>query len=491
MRITHLGHAGFFVETADCTVLCDPWHSDHLAFFDAWAVWPPNNRLDWKRYLRPTYLYVSHVHEDHFDRRLLARLPKDTPVLLPPFRFPVLREELARLGFGNFVDTPVRHGDTILEVFVSETPNRELEDSSLLAHDAAENFTFFDLNDSNLDGEQVADILDRYGPADVFTGQFSGASWFPAVYHYDHARKASLAAAHRTKTRDRFLEAATSLRAKTVVPASGPPLLVGSRARFNYAGPDGISAMPDAWQTDWPRPVCRVWPGDVVTAGRDRPTPPCGRGDYVLSKGADPTHAFFPEDLRAAGATFIDRVGQCLEAAPWLGELIPQKVVVHVPLWDTYHIDFRNRVVGTRSRHVIPDVPWFMVSVPPQVFLEVAHQDDWEHAFISHRCLMSREPDTYNEWVNAFFRNLDPGRLQAIGQSLGGVPAADTVLVGGYRVPARCPHRGVDLARFGRVDEAAGTFTCLGHGRRWKLCDGSPDGHCGEPLPVTKADSTG
>ena len=84
MRVTVTGHAGLLVETAHGSVLCDPWFIP--AFHGSWFVFPRNDGLDKARFARPDYLYVSHLHYDHFDVPFLEQwVDKDTPVLLPEF----------------------------------------------------------------------------------------------------------------------------------------------------------------------------------------------------------------------------------------------------------------------------------------------------------------------------------------------------------------------------------------------------------------------
>src|SRR6185437_7758665 len=52
------------------------------------------------------YLYVSHLHRDHFDPDWLSRhMSKDATVLLPDFPVPDLRDALEDLGFKRFVQT--------------------------------------------------------------------------------------------------------------------------------------------------------------------------------------------------------------------------------------------------------------------------------------------------------------------------------------------------------------------------------------------------
>ena len=65
-----------------------------------------------RRPRRPDYLYISHLHRDHFDPEWLARhVSKQARVLLPEFGIDLLARELAALGFHDFVRT--RHGEPI------------------------------------------------------------------------------------------------------------------------------------------------------------------------------------------------------------------------------------------------------------------------------------------------------------------------------------------------------------------------------------------
>src|SRR5215210_2820955 len=67
MRITFLGQAGFFLETKGVSILADPWFNP--AYFAAWFPFPANDGIDPRVIGSPTYLYVSHLHHDHFDPR--------------------------------------------------------------------------------------------------------------------------------------------------------------------------------------------------------------------------------------------------------------------------------------------------------------------------------------------------------------------------------------------------------------------------------------
>src|SRR5260370_33962234 len=105
MQITCLGHAGLFIETRGGTSVSDP--AKNRAYCASWFVFPDNSGLDWDRSGEADYLYVSHLHQDHFDPELLARhVSREATVLLPDFPVPDLRDELERLGFTNFFVLP-------------------------------------------------------------------------------------------------------------------------------------------------------------------------------------------------------------------------------------------------------------------------------------------------------------------------------------------------------------------------------------------------
>ena len=84
VRITGTGHASLFLETSAGSILCDPWVNP--AYFASWFPFPDNSGLDWQRMGQCDFLYVSHLHRDHFDAKNLAEnVRKDTTVLFPPF----------------------------------------------------------------------------------------------------------------------------------------------------------------------------------------------------------------------------------------------------------------------------------------------------------------------------------------------------------------------------------------------------------------------
>jgi UDP-MurNAc hydroxylase len=124
------------IETQSGGILCDLWKNP--AYFDSWFVFPDDSELGWDRYDRADYLYVSHLHQDHVDPRLLSEhVSRAAAVPLPDFPVPDLRGQLERLGFTRFCPIPngriVQRGGLRLIVQALRSPADGPLGDSLLA----------------------------------------------------------------------------------------------------------------------------------------------------------------------------------------------------------------------------------------------------------------------------------------------------------------------------------------------------------------------
>ena len=198
MEIRFLGHAGFIVETEAAVVVADPWLSREGAFASGWMQLPQNHHLASlvrEKLADPTkerFVYLSHEHEDHFDRAFLASLPRgDVTFVVPRFRRRTLVDTLRALGCAKVI--ACGDGDKIpipggyLRMFVQDGGlNR---DSGLLVK--AQSAAFLDLNDCKIH-DRLAQIAAQEGPIDVLAAQFSGAIWHPTCYEYSPKTYASI-----------------------------------------------------------------------------------------------------------------------------------------------------------------------------------------------------------------------------------------------------------------------------------------------------------
>ena len=274
MKITSIGHAGFHIETAAGSILCDPWVNP--AYFASWIPFPDNSELDWKALGRCDYLYVSHLHRDHFDEvNLRDNVDKDTTVLLPDYPVPDLKRELERLGFHKFVETTdsvktTVTGDKgsldIMIIALRAPADGPIGDSGLIVSDGET--VCFNMNNAR---PVDLDVIDEaFGHVDVHLLQYSGAIWYPMVYDIPRKSKANFAAQKRQRGMDRARSYIEQVGATWVVPSAGPPMFLDEEL---YAVNDLGSGIADDMIGDLDvAPGTNPVPGDVTSIFPDQVT---------------------------------------------------------------------------------------------------------------------------------------------------------------------------------------------------------------------------
>lgn len=97
MKITKLGSATVFIETENVKILCDPWLTDGI-YYGSWFNYPPID-IDQYEFSDVDFIYISHIHPDHFDSKTMAYLDKSIPVLIHKYHKKFLKMNIEHLGF--------------------------------------------------------------------------------------------------------------------------------------------------------------------------------------------------------------------------------------------------------------------------------------------------------------------------------------------------------------------------------------------------------
>ena len=228
MQITFLGHAGFCVETKEALVIMDPWLSPHGAFDFAWFQFPCNHHLagvvreKLRNSAKECFVYVSHVHHDHFDPNLLASLPMENMTfILPRFERAALRKQIADLrpkaliacDHGQIVSIPGGR----LSLYLDDLGlNR---DSAVLL-EAGEQ-SFLNLNDCKL-YDELGSIIRNRRPISALACQFSGATWHPTCYEYAPAEYERISRQKLTSKFEMVAKAIEVVKPDVYLPSAGP-----------------------------------------------------------------------------------------------------------------------------------------------------------------------------------------------------------------------------------------------------------------------------
>jgi UDP-MurNAc hydroxylase len=497
VRVTGTGHAGIRIDTSAGSILCDPWVNP--AFFASWFPFPDNSQLDWERLGRTDYLYVSHLHRDHFDAAHLRRfVSKSATVLLPDYPSTQLEDELRELGFTTFLRTrsnePISLGDglTVMIQTLISPNDGPIGDSSLwVEHDGIRLLNQNDARPTNL-GE-----FTKLGPVHAHLLQFSGAIWYPMTYDLPEATLNELGRQKRSRQFDRTIRYVDDLKARWVFPIAGPPCFLDDELwEFNDLDGDEANIFMDQqgfidqYEERGYDNGMILLPGSVAELTGD---------DCTLTHPVSDVRHFFAhkvEHLRA----YRERQRPVIDAekASWrhpeidvLGELrrqvepllsqstfLANRVGGPVLLelvgedgdtTESLVIDFDARQV----RHYADEAVHYQFRMGRALVEHLLHtgETDWINSLmLSCRCSAKRH-GPYNEAVFVFLKCLSPERMRyAESWYAGQATDADDVRIDGWVVQRRCPHLSADLSRFAVID--GNVLTCQMHGWQFDLDTG-------------------
>ncbi|MBX9922040.1 MAG: MBL fold metallo-hydrolase [Mycolicibacterium frederiksbergense] len=500
MQVTSVGHAGFRIDTEAGSILCDPWVNP--AYFASWFPFPDNSGLDWDALGDCDYLYVSHLHKDHFDPALLrAHVNKDAVVLLPDYPVPDLRRALESLGFHTFVETTdsVKHrvsgpkGDLDVMIVALRAPaDGPIGDSGLVVSDGAT--TAFNMNDARpIDLDMLAA---EFGHIDVHMLQYSGAIWYPMVYDMPARAKEAFGTQKRQRQMDRCRQYIAQVGATWVVPSAGPPCFLDPALRdLNDDQGDPANIFPDQI----------VFLDQMRRHGHDGGLLmiPGSTADFTGSQLNSLTHPVAdPESIFTTGkAAYIEEYAQrqapvlAAEKASWApadGEpLLEPLRALFEPIMlqsdqicdgigypvelrlpgdksiETVVIDFPKRAV----REPVPDEKFrYGFEIPAQLVRTVVRdsEPDWVNTIFLSTRFKAWRVGGYNEYLYTFFKCLTDERIAyADGWFAEAHDDSASTVLDGWDIQRRCPHLKADLSKFGVVEGS--TLTCNLHGWQWNL----------------------
>lgn len=170
-----LGHASMLVKHANKTLLVDPWLIGSC-YWRSWWNFPKvqpgllDNALD------ADYIYITHIHWDHWHGPTLKKFRRDIPIITHGEPNTRSIDDLKKIGFKNII--VLKHGE---EFKVAEdfkiTPYQFglfLNDSALVIE--TPDFKLLDANDCKIAGMPLRDIANRHGHFDFVFRSHSSAN---------------------------------------------------------------------------------------------------------------------------------------------------------------------------------------------------------------------------------------------------------------------------------------------------------------------------
>jgi UDP-MurNAc hydroxylase len=477
-KVTFLGQAGIFVEYKDLAILCDPWLSKTGGFLASWHQFPKNESIEWKSLRKATHLYVSHRHQDHFDREFLRTLPNDIEVLCPNHLSGTVWKKMRALGFKNIAllgswQTKKLGRDVTATMILD--PVKYLEDSSLLLELGA--FKLLDKNDCQLGEEYSKKLAER--SIDLLFAQFSGAQYYPVLYEYGLKEKQQKIDLFVSNLKSSFKQRVNWISPKVVVPSAGPACFLDQdvfHLNFGSIFPDAIEFEKDVADGIGARYEVMT-PGQALTIPEMKKI---GDGELVAyenkkqyllqySKERKPIIHHYISSIAPPRASLYNELKKHLEDVSKKSEYLTRRVnclvrfeITGINSFDLY-ADFRSGEMLCSRESKEP--PNYVIKLDSKYLNLILNEElSWEDFFLSMRLSLKRNPDVYNWPLFALLRfGYSKPLLKVIEQiSIDATKESFIVDANGskYEIQRYCPHAGEDLKK---ATVENGTITCCRH----------------------------
>jgi UDP-MurNAc hydroxylase len=237
------------------SVLCDPWITDG-AFIGSWFHWPPLEGFEFDELVarRWDFLYISHLHADHFDRRLVSAIARRQPncrAIIANFQHPWLKRAVEKCGFAGNRLLVANDGDKLefrdlsmsiwtadacdplvcgVSIPCPQVPgfNRSIDSIALFE---SHGLRVLHANDA-LAVASVASSLNAVKSVDFLLGHYGGAGPFPQAFP-DVVDKQRISRQRAQIYLHRLAAAADQLSARYVMPFAGQYQLAGRLTELN------------------------------------------------------------------------------------------------------------------------------------------------------------------------------------------------------------------------------------------------------------------
>jgi len=246
LKLTYLQNAGVIIENSGEKILCDPWLVDGC-FYGAWYHYPKFEFTP-KEFDDIDYIYISHIHPDHFDVKTLQQLKKSIPILIHEFPQKFLKKNIERLGF-KVEEIPnnkrTKLGKTSINIIAADNCNPEVcsrvfgcnFDSTQFGTNQIDTFSIIDndeqvivnSNDCPFEiGQNTAKMIkEEYPIIDLFLVGYSGASDYPCSYDIEFSEKKAEAQKKKIKRLQNAVDYIRIFDPKYYMPFAGRYVLGG------------------------------------------------------------------------------------------------------------------------------------------------------------------------------------------------------------------------------------------------------------------------
>lgn len=237
MEFEFIGNAsGIFHGNKGTRLLCDPWVMNGV-FDGSWCHYPPlETKIE--DLLSVDALYVSHIHQDHYDDRYF-NFRKDIPIIVLDHKHNFLIKSLERNGFTNLIFIKNNETKSVKEFEITlyapfsknnfhEAKIGNLIDSAMVVQN--DTATVINFNDNTPTVESCSMLKDKFGKIDLAMINYNAAGPYPSCFQ-NLSEVEKIEQHHNVLSRnyDHMVLIANELQPLHVLPFAGAYVLGGKQ----------------------------------------------------------------------------------------------------------------------------------------------------------------------------------------------------------------------------------------------------------------------
>lgn len=501
INLTHIGHAGWCVESEGFKAVFDPWFDPRGTFMNSWHQFPDNSHLLTDDLLVDLdFLYISHAHNDHCDEWTLKKVDKSTKVVIPNFKDKMLKNKLKKMGFLNILE--VNEGEKLnikgvnVELIIEDGFNDR--DSAIIIDNGKNKI--INLNDCHPSFEKIK----KYSKdVDLLLMQCSSAIWWPCVYDYPIEELIAKCQQKRKNVLNRAFEYARRIKPKYVVPNAGPPVFLHDKFKFwDETRELDFNPFPlhddiDNFFRENSIPSLFIIPGSLIELDGSQIL---NKTDFKEKECIYGNFKKYLEDLREKKRReghlqerfvpiqnlegMVDRFSYLIKKIRRFSRIFIYKinfpVLIELEGHSSWVIDFQKDVDSCFEEYLDQKYK-YSFTFDPDIVNYLINQDeiDFDEYFLSMRFACARKEDVFNEFLFTMFKNLDLKRFKTsesiyISQNMVKEDNMETFVVNvsgkEKRIQKYCPHQFVDLEECGVIE--GNILTCPLHNWKFNLDTG-------------------
>lgn len=399
MKLQTLSHAGLRITVGETQLLCDPWVTGSC-YWRSWWNYPPVPK-NLVASLAPDFIYLTHLHWDHFQAPSLRLFPRDTTIVVPYDRYDRMRRDLKAVGFERIIE--LKNGERVELApglaLRSFHINPTVTDSAVVIE--AEGAIILNANDAKLAGRPLKQVKALYPKIDVAFRSHSSANGRVCINVTDDSEVAVDDNEHYIRAFSLFMQA---LEPRYAVPFASnscllhddvfayndlvqTPALVDDYfqdfARENALGTDLKIMLPgDTWDSE---AGFRIAPNDWFTNKKAHLKAYRTRVSATLEK-----QARMEARIKSPRKAVIQFFQELIDWTPgWmLGDLKGQSVLVVARSKVEeigYRIDFEKRLVTLETDPARFEDHPIRAEFPALILTQSVRMNMFGHAFISKR----------------------------------------------------------------------------------------------------------